>query len=239
MKTWATQVKEQIRRRYSRLAVEDTFPPGGADRVLEAGYPAAWANETPEAILGSYSGCGFLLEGVDVADARLAVDLGCGAGLDARLIADRMKAGSLLIALDFTEAMLARARDAADPESDVATLPVCGDMEQLPLADASVDLVFANASFNLTLDKQAAFAEAARILQKGGWLLARDMVRVGELPSEVLQDPLSSSTSLGGAVEEADLRAAIADAGFTDILIDGHQPFSYLTSVRIEARKPN
>ena len=133
--------------------------------------------------------------------------------------------------------MLHRAREASDPNSSVATLPLCGDMEQLPLADGTVDIVFANASFNLATDKPAAFREAARILRDGGRLVARDMVRDRDLPAEVLQDPLSSSTSLGGAVPERELRNAIEVAGFTDIQIDGHTPFSYLTAVRITARK--
>lgn len=237
MTSWATQVKEQIRRRYSRLAGENLFPPGGADRVLEAGYPADWAKDLPASILGRYSGCGFLLDDVDLSGVRVAVDLGCGAGLDARLIASRMPAGTTVIALDFTEAMLHRVQDAADPNSDVTTLPLCGDMEQLPLANGSVDMVFANASFNLATDKTAAFREAARVLQRTGRLIARDLIKERDLPAEVLQDPLSSSTSLGGAVPEENLRIAMEAAGFTDIRIDGHTPFSYLTAVRISARK--
>ena len=233
---WATQVKAQIRKRYSRLAGENGFPPGGADRVLAAGYPEGEIAALPAGLAEGYSGCGYLLDGVKQSGVRTAVDLGCGAGLDARLLADQLAPDAIVIALDFTEAMLRRV-DTIKDDSAARILPVAGDMEQLPLANGSADLVTANAAFNLTLDKVLAFSEAARILRPGGRLVARDLIKDREIPQEVLQDPLSSSTSLGGVVTEPELRGAIAAAGFEGIQISGHQPFSYVTSVKIEALK--
>ena len=97
--------------------------------------------------------------------------------------------------------------------------------------------MIANASFNLTISKEKAFAEAFRILKPGGRLLARDLVKNGELPAEVLSDPLSYNTSLGGALEEEELIAEIKRAGFEKIAISDHQDFSYVQSVKIEASR--
>lgn len=235
--SWAAQVKDQIRKRYSRLAGENGFPPGGADRVLAAGYPEADIATLPAGLADGYSGCGYLLDGVDLSGVHIAVDLGCGAGLDARLMAGQLAPDAIVIALDFTAAMLRRV-DTIKDASAASLLPVAGDMEQLPLADGCADLVTANAAFNLTLDKTLAFSEAARVLRPGGRLIARDLIKDRDIPQEVLQDPLSSSTSLGGVVTEAELRAAIRAAGLVGVQISGHEVFSYVTSVRIETVKP-
>jgi len=224
---WATQIKANVRRRYDHVAAADAFPPDGAGRAREAGYPAGWLHALPNEIANSYSGCGYALDGVDLSGVTVAVDLGCGAGLDSRLLLERLDDGANLVALDLSPRMMERARDAAP-----GALVLVGDMEGLPLADGCADLVYANASFNLTTDKDAAFREAFRILRPGGRLLARDLVREGPLPQEVME---TSTASLGGVLEEADLRAAVEGAGFTDVAIDDARPFSYVISVRIRA----
>jgi arsenite methyltransferase len=230
VKSWADQIKTIVRRRYDHVAAADAFPPHGAARAREAGYPADWLAALPVSLADSYCGCGYALEGVDLSDVRLAVDLGCGAGLDARLLRDRLDTGARVVALDLSPRMAARARDDA-------IWTIAGDMERLPLADGVADLVTANASFNLTADKRTAFAEAYRILKPGGRLVARDLVRDGPLPQEIVEDPLSFNASLGGALKEDDLLEEIAAAGFADIEIEDRQPFSYVVSVRIIARR--
>jgi SAM-dependent methyltransferase len=228
--SWADDLKRIIRRRYDHVAAADAFPPDGAGRAREAGYPAEWLHALPPEIANAYSGCGYALDGVELSGVHVAVDLGCGAGLDARMLSERLEAGASVVGIDLSPRMAKRARDAA-PDA----LVLVGDMERLPLADGCADLAYANASFNLATDKDAAFREAFRILRPGGRLIARDLIREGPLPQEVME---TSTASLGGVLEEADLRTAIEGAGFTDLQIDDPRPFSYVISVRLIARVP-
>jgi len=230
--SWADQVKGLVRRRYTYWAEADAFPPGGAERAGAAGYPREWLTRLPGRLAGAYSGCGYALEGVDLAGVRVAVDLGCGAGLDAALLAENLPCDAMIVALDLAPSMVKRAR-AAMASAAVRTL--AADMEHLPLADGVADLVLANASFNLTLDKHAAFNEAARILRPGGRLVARDLVRDGPLPAEIAQNSAAWNTSLGGVLEQKDLYEALRGAGFTDVQITGHRPFAAVVAVRVAA----
>ncbi len=234
---WADQVKHQVSARYGRLAEADAFRPGAAARAREAGYPAHWLDTLPARIADRYSGCGYTLEGVDLSGVRVAVDLGCGAGLDARLLAGKLAGDAVVIALDLAPAMLDRVREAA-PRGPVRILALAGDMERLPLDDAIADLVVANASFNLTVDKPAAFGEAARILRPGGRLIARELVRERDLPGDLAQDPVAWNASLGGVPLEGELYDLLRDAGFAGVRITGHRPFPPVISICLRAEKP-
>ncbi|MDE0331543.1 MAG: methyltransferase domain-containing protein [Nitrospinae bacterium] len=237
-KAWEQQVKSFVRKRYAHLAEADAFPEGGADRARGAGYPARFIDGLPGRVASSYCGCGYLLDGVDLGGVRAAVELGCGAGLDARLLSERLGAEARLYAMDFAPRMLHRAREAFEGSRGGAHLHLlAGDMENIPLADGVADIVLANASFNLTVDKRRALCEAHRILKPGGRLAARELIREGELPVEIARDPQAWNASLGGVVEEAEWESLLAGAGFCDIDVSGHAPFRPVVSVRIHARK--
>ncbi len=226
----ADQIKDRIRHRYTRLAGGESFPTGGARRLLEAGYPAGAVGRLPARLAGRYTGCGYPFPGGDALEAlnpALALDLGCGAGIDGYLLVDRLKSDVLVLGLDLTPAMLAGVPHAA-----------AADMEALPVRDARADLIVANASLNLCVDKRAALAEAFRVLRPGGRLWARDLVSAGALPREVIEDPLSDAASLGGVESEERLAARLSEAGFEGVTITDHRPFSFVTSVRIEAARP-
>lgn len=196
-----------------------------------AGYPEPFLDGLPGPVVDSFCGCGNPLEGLDLSGVRVVVDLGCGAGLDTRLAAGLLASGSMVVGLDLTPGMLALA-------NTERVRAVAGDMENLPLADEIADLVLANASLNLALDKPAAFAEAFRVLKPGGRLVARDLVRQGEIPLEIMEDPLAWNTSLGGVLNECDLQDALEAAGFSNVRLSGHRPFPPVVSIRLEAVKP-
>lgn len=237
-KAWEEQVKSYVRKRYAHLAEANAFPEGGAERARGAGYPACFIDGLPERVSASYCGCGFLLDGVDLMGVRTAVELGCGAGLDARLLCERLGAGARLFAMDFAPQMLHRAREACEGLQEGARLHLlAGDMENVPLADGVADVVLANASFNLTVDKAKALAEAHRILKPGGRLVIRELIREGELPAEIAQDPQAWNASLGGVCEQSEWESLLANAGFCDIDVSGHAPFRPVVSVRVHARK--
>ena len=217
-----SQVKALIRRRYAHLAETDAFPPEGAKRAREAGYPEDWLDALPSRISKTYCGCGYLLEEMDLTGSQVVVDLGCGAGLDVCLIAGQMDKGGLLIALDLTPAMLFRVQEARHQMSETIDTTICllaGDMEELPLKDNVADLVLANASFNLTLNQQTAFSETARILRPGGRLVARELIREEQLSTDLAQDPMAWNSSLGGVLTEEALDQTIRAAGFNQVSI--------------------
>ena len=237
-KAWEQQVKSYVRKRYAHLAEAHAFPEGGAERARGAGYPARFIDGLPEHVSASYCGCGYLLDGVDLEGVRTAVELGCGAGLDARLVSEKLEAGANLFALDFAPQMLHRTRETCEGLGEGARPHLlAGDMENLPLADGVADIVLANASLNLTVDKAKALAEAHRILKPGGRLVARELIREGELPVEIAQDPQAWNASLGGVCEQAEWESLLASAGFCDIEISGHAPFRPVVSVRFHARR--
>ncbi len=230
---WETQVKAQIRRRYAQQikAQADSKPStNGATKAIEAGYPAELIASLPPALVASYSGCGYLFRDFNFSGVETMVDLGSGAGLDSFIAAQQISKGRVF-SVDMTFEMLAQLK----AEN---IYPLCADIEHLPLHDQCADVVIANASFNLAISKEKAFREAFRILRKGRILVARDLIKIEDLPAEVLTDPLSFNTSLGGALEEDALISEIEKAGFEDVSITDHRPFSYVHSVKIEATKP-
>ena len=237
---WKTLVKTQVRRRYDYLASAHDFPPDGAGRAAAHGYRSADLVTLPAPIVDAYSGSGNPLTDVDLADVRLAVDLGCGAGIDALLgsaaLAHSFDDGAMLVALDFAPEMIRRLTGSTDNKT---IRPMVADMEALPLAADVADLVIANASFNLCVDADRAFAEAYRILVPGGRLAAADFVRNGPLPPEAAQNPMAWNASIGGVMAENALIEALGQAGFEDIAITGHRDAPPVTAVRITAVKPN
>ena len=249
---WEQQIKAQIRQRYAGLSgsAED-----GATKAIEHGYPADLISEIPGDLIAGYSGCGYLFEDLDFKGNETVVDLGAGAGLDSYIAASQLTDG-MVISVDMTIEMLVNSRQSlinllqknemgtgivvkkvakSASISRQSLINLCADIEALPLKNACADLVMANASFNLTISKEKAFAEAYRILKPGGRLVARDLVKDGELPAEVLSDPLSYNTSLGGALAEDALITEISKAGFKDVTLSDHREFSYVQSVKIIA----
>jgi len=194
------------------------------------GYPQEILENLPSTLLQQYSGCGYLFRDIEFNNNELILDLGSGAGLDSYLATKYFNAGRVL-SLDLTFEML-------ENHHVYNIKAICGDMEYLPINDLQLDVIIANASLNLATNKEKALGEAFRVLKHNGRIIMRDVVNVGELPQEVLIDPLSFNTSLGGALNEQALRSKIESVGFVDIDISDHQSFSYLESVKIEATKP-
>ena len=197
-------------------------------------------------------GCGNPQAIADLSPGETVLDLGSGAGFDCFLAADAVGPTGRVVGVDMTPEMVEKARANA-AENDAANVDFrLGEIEHLPVADATVDVVISNCVVNLSPDKPQVFREAARVLRPGGRLAIADVVQTATFPPEVSRDPESLAACVAGASTVDALETMLADAGFTDIEIapkddsesfirewaDDYDPSDYLVSATIEARKP-
>lgn len=173
--------------------------PEGADLGLGCGNPTAFARLKP---------------------GETVLDLGSGAGLDCFLAARQVGPAGRIIGVDMTPEMLSRARDNAEKIGATNVEFRQGDIENLPVADASVDVVISNCVINLSPDKPRVFHEIARVLKPGGRMHVSDIVLNGELPDEVKQLARAYTACISGAWQKADYLKAIADAGLAEVTVE-------------------
>lgn len=215
------------------------------------GYSAADMTSVPEgANLGL--GCGNPLGLSALQAGETVLDLGSGAGFDCFLAARQVGDAGRVIGVDMTPDMLNRARANAAKGSYGNVEFRLGEIEALPLADASVDVVISNCVINLSPDKPRVFAESHRVLKPGGRLAIADVVATAELPQTVRADLALYTGCMAGAALIDDLSAMLRAAGFEAIRItpkDESREFirtwapgtpvtDYLVSANIEAVKP-
>lgn len=190
----------------------------------EIGYGAADLETVPQgANLGL--GCGNPVALASVKTGETVLDLGAGAGFDAFLAANRVGPGGRVIGVDLTPEMVAQAQANALKGGYNNVEFRLGEIEDLPVADDSVDLIISNCVINLVPDKRQAFQEAWRVLKPGGRMLISDLVLEQELP-ELLRESIEAYVGcLAGASLKDDYLAAIRAAGFKGIKIMGEDSF--------------
>ena len=230
---WERQIKAQIRRRYAQQARKGGLHTNAANKMRDAGYPGDWINQLPKALVEAFSGCGCPLANLKLTGEEMVIDLGAGAGIDSFLTASCLSTGQV-ISVDFTPEMLIVGAAATDTQF----IRVSADIEYLPLPDHLADLVLANASFTPTTNKSRAMVEAHRILKPGGRLKICDLVHDGELPREIIEDPLAHTSSLGGVVSPRHLKDLADAAGFNEVHMSNYRSFSCVTAVTLTARRP-
>ncbi|RQG96577.1 arsenite methyltransferase [Natrarchaeobius chitinivorans] len=169
------------------------------------------------------------------------LDLGSGGGFDCFVAAREVGPDGHVIGVDMTPEMLERAREnAAESEFDHVEFRL-GEIEHLPVADASVDTIVSNCVVNLSPNKPQVFAEADRVLRPGGSLSISDLVATGPLPPEVRNDPDAIAECVGDAARVTDIESWLAEAGFVDVTVTEEGEWSDdlpIVSALIEARKP-
>jgi SAM-dependent methyltransferase len=190
----------------------------GAAYGEKLGYSAAELAAAPAgADLGL--GCGNPLALASIKPGETVLDLGSGAGFDSFLAARQLKGTGRVIGVDMTAAMIAKARaNAAKSEWRNVEFRL-GEIEALPVADASVDLILSNCVINLSPEKARVFREAARVLKPGGRLAIADIVATRPLPDALRTQLAAIGACVGGAALVADLRAMLAAAGFARVEI--------------------
>jgi arsenite methyltransferase len=187
-----TQPRDLMHSREIKALVRDAYrvvdDAGGA--VARKLYSATELAQVPPVAVDCALGVANLLRHAEIEPGETILDLGCGAGIDTILAARRTGPSGRVIALDFLPAMLERAAAAA-AEAGLENVEIVeGEMEAIPLPDASVDQIISNAVISLSPRKARALAECARVLRPGGKLCLADLtVDEDELPPEVLTHP--------------------------------------------------
>lgn len=205
--------------------------PEGADLGLGCGNPGAIASLQP---------------------GETVLDLGSGAGVDVFLAARAVGPDGQVIGVDMTPAMVSKARANADNSGYTNVDFRLGEIEHLPVADSTVDVILSNCVINLSPDKAAVFRDAFRVLRPGGRLAISDVVAWTQIPDDLRADLSLHSACMAGASPITDLETVITQAGFENIRITpqheskgfiddwapGHEITDYVVSATIEAIKP-
>ena len=254
-----TDIRERVRDRYAAAATAvkeatstgccspasaytepDMSPTDRHGTVVFGGslYEAE-ADAAPKAAVEASLGCGVPTAVADLHEGETVLDLGSGAGADVLISARRVGATGRAIGLDMTDEMLELARANA-AEAGVENVDfVRGYIEEIPLADASVDVVISNCVINLAADKRKVLAETARVLKPGGRFAVSDVIADPDMDEETRADMQQWTGCIAGALTREEFEDALTTAGLTDVEIDEtHRVHEHATSAIVRARKP-
>ena len=170
-------------------------------------------------------GCGNPVALASLREGETVLDLGSGAGFDCFLAASKVGRNGRVIGVDMTPEMIEKARENASKGNYTNVEFRLGEIENLPVADNSVDIVISNCVFNLAPDKRRVFGEAFRVLKPGGRLMISDMVLLRELPDFIKNSIEAYIGCLSGAIMRDEYIGAIEAAGFQKVSIIDETPF--------------
>ena len=250
----STTVREEVRRRYGASASGESACADScctSTNATDLGYSPEDTAAAPEAAnLGL--GCGNPLAIASLRNGDVVLDLGSGAGFDCFLAARAVGKTGRVIGVDMTHEMLSKARENAQKNGFANVEFRLGEIEALPVADNTVDVIISNCVINLSPEKQRVFNEAFRVLKPGGRLAVADMVATASLPDDIKADWAAYTGCMSGASQITELERMLQAAGFKDIRIapkDSSRSFirewlpgkkieDYLVSATIEGVKP-
>ncbi|MGO9976753.1 MAG: arsenite efflux transporter metallochaperone ArsD [Solirubrobacteraceae bacterium] len=211
-----------------------------AARVFGAAlYECAETDGATDSAVAASLGCGVPTAVADLHEGETVLDLGSGAGADVLISARRVGRRGKAIGLDMTDEMLELARANAAQAGVENVEFVKGYIEEIPLADGSVDVIVSNCVLNLSGDKPRVLAEAARVLRPGGRFAVSDVIAGPDLDDATRADLAAYTGCIAGALTEEQLREGLHAAGFVDIEIrETHRVHEHASSAIIRARKP-
>ena len=202
--------------------------------------------DLPKEVTEISLGCGDPVTLAALLPGQTVLDLGSGGGIDCFLAAKRVGPGGMVIGVDMTQAMIDRARANKEKLGADNVEFRLGEIEHLPVADDTVDVILSNCVINLSPDKPQVFREAFRVLKPGDKLAVSDMVTRGPLPEAVKADLAAWAGCVSGALDEKEFVALLEAAGFVAITL-APVPLSNLAesevyqdvfSAKVTARKP-
>ena len=246
-------VKKTVKKAYSKIATNSnssccqcgcgTLDEQTVKKLSKSiGYSEEEMNAVPEANLGL--GCGNPTAFGNIKEGDTVLDLGSGAGFDCFLASRKVGKIGKVIGLDMTEEMIAKARILAKEHGYSNVEFRLGDIEKMPLDDNSVNVIISNCVINLAPDKSIVFKEAYRVLKSGGKMYVSDIVLLGKLTDEQLNDEDLLSGCVAGALLKQDYIEKIKQAGFKVRVLSEDVDISKtqynglaLESIKIEAAK--
>jgi len=214
----------------------------GCDPVSSNLYDAAETAALPEGALLASLGCGNPTALAELHEGETVLDLGSGGGIDVLLSARRVGATGKAYGLDMTDAMLALARENQRRAGVTNVEFLKGEIERIPLPDASVDVIISNCVINLSADKRLVMHEAFRVLKPGGRFAVSDVVVRGDIPDAVRRSMELWIGCVAGALEEEEYKGLLAAAGFVDVGIEPTRIYEEvggrIMGAFVRARKP-
>ena len=227
----STDIKEVVKERYAEAARRvgaggssccGASPADGhcADPITSNLYHAGEISQLPETALLASLGCGNPTALAQLKPGEIVLDLGSGGGIDVLLSARRVAPGGKAYGLDMTDEMLALANENRRKAGVENVEFLKGEIENIPLPDASVDVIISNCVINLSANKDRVLAEAFRVLKPGGRLAVSDVVTRGEMVPEIRQSVLLWVGCVAGALEENDYQAKLRAAGFGQVDVE-------------------
>ena len=261
----SNEIRQAVRSRYGEIARQKTSDgccntlssccgskPVSIKKMSQAfGYTEEQLDSAPQgANMGL--GCGNPQAIASLKEGETVLDLGSGGGFDCFLAAKSVGESGRIIGIDMTADMVSKARRNAAKLGAKNVEFRLGEIEHLPVADASVDVIISNCVINLSPEKINVFREAMRVLKPGGRLAILDVVALQPLPAEIKNDISLISGCVGGTEEIEVIEAMLAKAGFEEIKIQpkdesresirewfpGRKLEDFVTSATIEAKKP-
>ena len=222
-------LKEIVRQKYGEAARRASSggrssccgpePGGCADPITSNLYEISDTAGLPAEAVAASLGCGNPTALAHLGPGETVLDLGSGGGIDVLLSARRVGPSGKVYGLDMTDEMLALALENQRKAGVTNVEFLKGDLEDIPLPDASVDVIISNCVINLSSDKDRALREAFRVLKPGGRFAVSDIVVRGEVPAAVRKSIELWIGCVAGAMEESEYRARLSAAGFADIEI--------------------
>jgi arsenite methyltransferase len=242
----ADSLRDEVRRKYAEAAVSVAEGAQGSccdssccTETSNSLYTAEQLDQVPEAAALASLGCGNPIAVAELREGETVLDLGSGGGIDVILSATRVGPTGTAYGLDMTDEMLALARQNARDAGIGNVHFLKGVMEEIPLPTGSVDVVISNCVINLSTDKRAVLAEAARILKPGGRLGVSDIVAEDELSLEERAERGSYVGCIAGALSKAEFEAGLEQAGFREISVEfTHQVADGIHGATVRAVKP-
>jgi SAM-dependent methyltransferase len=211
------ELEQRVKRMYEEVALEperEFHFETGRPLAERLGYRSEDLDRIPAAAIDSFAGVGYFLDLAAIAPGERVLDLGSGSGMDSFLATLAVGPDGVVVGVDMTEHQLAKAARLAR-EGGIANAEFRrGYIERPPVDDGGFDCVISNGVINLSPDKPAVFAAAARALRPGGRLALADIVSAAQLPEGVTCDASLWAACIGGAMPRDGYRAAIEAAGF-------------------------
>jgi len=232
------EIKKQVRDRYAQAASTKTSccgpasaPCGCGQPELDRGNASQMVGYSPEELAAIPEdanlglGCGNPAALAGLKAGETVLDLGSGAGIDCFLAAAKVGPAGKVIGVDMTPEMLDRARENVRKSGAANVEFRLGEIENLPAADNSIDVIISNCVINLSTDKPRVFREAFRVLRPGGRMMVSDLALQKPLPEAIRRSVEAYVACIAGALVKSDYLGAIRAAGFAEVSVVSEKVF--------------